>query len=98
MMLEQHIEALIFASEKPVTPKEIKACLQESFGWEVTDEDFNKAVDAIRDKYLADTFSFHLVMSGGGYELMTKKDYAPVINTFLNQKAKKRLTRAALET
>lgn len=98
MMLEQHIEALIFASEKPVTPKEIKACLQEAFGWEVNDEEFEKAVEAIKEKYLADGFSFQLVMTGGGYEFMTKKDFAPLINTFLNQKAKKRLTRAALET
>lgn len=98
MMLEQHIEALIFASEKPVTPKEIKASLQETFGWELTDEDFTKAVDTIRDKFNADTFAFQLTMTGGGYEFMTKKDYAPLINTFLNQKAKKRLTRAALET
>lgn len=98
MMLEQHIEALIFASEKPVTPKEIKAALQESFQWELTDEEFNKAIDAIRDKFNADTFAFQLTMTGGGYEFMTKKDYAPLINTFLNQKAKKRLTRAALET
>lgn len=98
MMLEQHIEALIFASEKPVTPKEIKACLQEAFQWEITDEDFDKAIEAIKEKYLADGFSFQLVMTGGGYEFMTKKDFAPLINTFLNQKAKKRLTRAALET
>lgn len=98
MMLEQHIEALIFASEKPVTPKEIKACLQEAFGWEVNEEEFDKAIEAIKEKYLADGFSFHLVMTGGGYEFMTKKDFAPLINTFLNQKAKKRLTRAALET
>lgn len=97
-MLEQHIEALIFASEKPVTPKEIKACLQEAFGWEVNEEEFEKAIEAIQEKYLADSFSFHLVMTGGGYEFMTKKDFAPLINTFLNQKAKKRLTRAALET
>lgn len=98
MMLEQHVEALIFASEKPVTPKEIKAALQETFQWELSDEDFTKAIDAIRDRYLADSFSFQLTMTGGGYEFMTKKDYAPLINTFLNQKAKKRLTRAALET
>lgn len=98
MMLEQHIEALVFASEKPVTKKEIKDCLQEAFGWEVNEEDFEKAIEAVKEKYLADTFSFQLILSGGGYEFMTKKDYAPLINTFLNQKAKKRLTRAALET
>ena len=98
MMLEQHIEALIFASEKPVTEKEIKACLRETFGWEVNDDDFIKALTAVKEKFLTDAFSFHLTMNGGGYEFMTKKDYAPLINTFLNQKAKKRLTRAALET
>lgn len=98
MMLEQHIEALIFAGEKPVSEKEIKACLREAFGWEVNDDDFARAVAAVKEKYLSNDFSFHLVMSGGGYEFRTKKDYAPLINAFLNQKAKKRLTRAALET
>lgn len=98
MMLEQHLEALIFASEKPVTKKEIKEALKATFGWEVNDEEFDNALEAVRLKYEAETFSFQMVQVGGGYEFATKKEHAPLINTFLNQKAKKRLTRAALET
>ncbi|HXH19096.1 MAG TPA: SMC-Scp complex subunit ScpB [Chitinophagales bacterium] len=98
MMLEQHVEALIFASEKPVTKKEIKDALRAAFGWEVNDETFEQALQALRDKFGADTFSFQIVNTGGGYEFVTKKEHAPLINAFLNQKAKKRLTRAALET
>jgi len=98
MMLEQHLEALIFASEKPVTKKEIKETLKGAFGWEVNDEDFDKALESLRNKYEAETFPFQVVQTGGGYEFATKKEHAPLINAFLNQKARKRLTRAALET
>ncbi len=98
MLLEQHIEALIFASEKPVTKKEILEALKATFEWEVSDEEFENATQAITEKFAADSFSFQLVQAGGGFQFMTKKDFAPLVNTFLNQKAKKRLTRAALET
>ena len=97
-MLEQHLEALIFTSEKPVTKKEITEALKATFGWEVNDDDFEKGLEALKNKYEAESFSFQVVQSGGGYEFVTKKEHAPLINTFLNQKAKKRLTRAALET
>lgn len=97
-MLEQHLEALIFASDKPVTKKEIKETLKAAFGWEVKEADFEKALDALKQKYESEACSFHIAEIGGGYEFVTKKEYAPLINAFLNQKAKKRLTRAALET
>ncbi len=97
-MLEQHIESLIFTSEKPVTKIEIKEALKGAFGWDVTDEDFDAAIAALELKYQDEAFSFHLTQSGGGFQFMTKKDFAPLINTFLNQRSKKRLTRAALET
>src|SRR5688572_20734801 len=98
MMLEQHLESLIFTSEKPVTRKEMKEALKTTFGWEVNDDDFENAVESLRKKYEEETSSFQVVQTGGGYEFVTKKEHAPLINTFLNQKAKKRLTRAALET
>ncbi|GIV34972.1 MAG: segregation and condensation protein B [Chitinophagales bacterium] len=97
-MLEQHIEALIFASEKPVTPKEIKEALKGAYGWEVDEEELSNALTALEERYRAEKYSFHLLQCGGGYQFMTKKDFAPLINTFLNQRSKKRLTRAALET
>ena len=98
MMIEQFIEALIFASEKPVTKKEMKECLQSSYGWEVNEEEFQLALENLLIKYDEQKFSFKIEESGGGFQFMTKKDYAPLINIFLNQKSKKRLTRAALET
>jgi len=92
------MEALIFASEKPVTKKEIREALKAAFGWEVNDEELDKALDALRNKYASEEFSFQIVQTGGGYEFVTKKEHASLISTFLNQKARKRLTRAALET
>jgi segregation and condensation protein B len=76
----------------------MKEALKTTFGWELNDAEFDNALEAVRQKYEAETFSFQVVQVGGGYEFATKKEHAPLINTFLNQKAKKRLTRAALET
>ena len=97
-LLQQHIEAIIFASEHPVTEKEIVESLKTTFGWELGTDEIGEAIEKLIERYNDELFSFHLVQIAGGYHFMTKQDYYPVINTLLNQKARKRLSTAALET
>lgn len=97
-LLQQHIEAIIFASEHPVTDKEISESLKTTFGWELAKDEIQEAIEHLTARYEDELYSFHLVQLAGGYHFMTKQDYYPVINTLLNQKAKKRLSTAALET
>ncbi len=96
--LSQHIEALIFACDQPITYTEVKDVLEETF-----DQKFNKpliteAIKQVDEKYRDSTFAFELTEIAGGYQFLTKPAYHNSIGTYLRQTTKKRLSRAAMET
>jgi segregation and condensation protein B len=97
-LLEQHIEALIFTAESPVSPDDIISCLNTTYGWELKKEQLKEIVEALKDKYKDEVFSFELVEIAEGYQFLSKKEYHSVVNTLLQIKAKRRLSTAALET
>lgn len=97
-LLQQHIEAIIFTSEQPTTVKDIQECLLTTYGWEMLKEAIEEELQNIVNKYSDTNFSFELVNIAGGWHFMTKKDYYPTVATYLNQKAKKRLSTSAMET
>lgn len=97
-MIDKYIEAIIFAGENATTLAEIKDCLNLTFGWEISDEELEQALSSLIEKYQTEAYSFEIRKSGGGYQFFSKKEFASLINNFLNQKAKKKLSRAALET
>ncbi len=97
-LLLQHIEALIFASEQPISSDEILSCLKTAYGWEMKKEQFQSLIQELKEKYSGEDFSFELTEIAEGYQFLTKKEYHHVVNTLLQIKAKKRLSTAALET
>jgi segregation and condensation protein B len=96
--LGNHIEALIFCSEKPIKLAELNACLSEMFEADVPESDIKDAIDRLTAKFEDDQFSFGLVKSGGGYQFLTKPAYQTSISILLKQQSKKRLSTSALET
>ncbi len=96
--LSQHIESLIFAAEQPVTLKEIKTCLEETFQTKFKQTDLADTVQGLMKKYENDGFSFEIIEIAEGYQFLTKGAYHNSVGTMLKQKTKKRLSRAALET
>lgn len=96
--LAQHIEGLIFTSERPLSLKDIKLCLEETFETEFEDQDLESAIEQLMERYSAPEFSFEVLAIGGGYQFLTKGAYHQSIGTLLRQSTKKRLSRAALET
>lgn len=96
--LSQHIEALIFASDQPVSNKEIKSVLEVTFEQKFTETDVVDAVKVVSEKYKADEYAFGLVTIGGGFQFLTKPAYHNTIGTYLKQTTKKRLSSAAMET
>ncbi len=97
-LLLQHIEALIFASEQPITGDEVLSCLKTVYGWELKKEQFQSLISELREKYASEDHSFELIEIADGFQFLTKKEYHYVVNTLLQIKAKKRLSTAALET
>ena len=96
--IEQHIEALIFASEQSIRPEEILYCLQATFGHDLTEEEIQLHLDHIKTKYKSPALAIELVKIGNGYQFLTKKDYHAVIGQLQLQQSKKKLSQAAIET
>ncbi len=99
--IQLFIEALIFASEHPVTKLELLECLKKVYVHrqeEITEELISTSVENIIVKYIGENFAFELRKIGGGYQFLTKPPYHEGISVLLNLKEKKRLSTAALET
>ena len=96
-----HIEALIFASEKPLTNMDLVELLNNAMGFiedRATMDQVDAAVNGIHEKYSAEFYAFELKQSGGGWQFLTKKEYHKTIAQLNGDKFLKRLSNAALET
>lgn len=68
------------------------------FDAEVPDQDIEKAVKQLSERYKADEFSHEIIKTGGGYQFLTKPAYQASIGILLKQQSKRRLSNSALET
>jgi segregation and condensation protein B len=96
-----HIEALVFASDKPLTRIELVELLNNALGFiedRATAEQIDAAIDGIREKYSAEFYAFELREIGGGLQFLTKKEYYKTVALLNGDKFLKRLSTAALET
>ena len=99
--LINHIEALIFASEKPLTAIELTELVNNAFGFlddKVTIDQVETSIEGIKEKYASEFFPFELRESGGGLQFLTKKEFHQTIVQLNGDKFLKRLSTAALET
>lgn len=96
-----HIEALIFASDKPLSPMEITEHLNNAFGFmedKITLDQVETSIEGIVEKYNAEFYPFEIRQSGGGLQFLTKPAYHKTIAQLNGDKFLKRLSAAALET
>lgn len=96
-----HIEALIFASDKPLTTMELTELVNNALGFIEDRADMDQvstAIEGIREKYETDFYSFELKQSGGGWQFLTKVAYHKTVALINGDKFIKRLSAAALET
>ena len=96
-----HIEALIFASDKPLTSMEITELINNAFGFmeeKLTLEQIQTSIDGIIEKYASEFYPFEIRESGGGWQFLTKKDFHKTVAQLNGEKFLKRLSSAALET
>ena len=96
-----HIEALIFASDKPLTTMEIIELVNNALGF-IEDraemDQVTTALEGIREKYASPFYAFEMVQSGGGWQFLTKSEYHKTVAQLNGDKFIKRLSAAALET
>ena len=86
------IEALLFSSEKPITPREIHSYLPDA-----KISDIKNALRVLKYELEAMGRSFGLKEVANGYQFRTHSKYAPYILKML-QTSPNRLSRAAMET
>ncbi|NRB63155.1 MAG: SMC-Scp complex subunit ScpB [Saprospiraceae bacterium] len=96
--LHQNIESLIFTAEQPISEAEIAHTLEIHFGLSIPKPEIQQAILDLIEKYQSDDFSFELVAIAEGYQFLTKGAFHAIIGTFLKQKTRRRLSRAAMET
>jgi len=96
-----HIEALIFASDRPLTTLELTDYVNNALGFledRATLDQVEAALNGIMEKYASDFYPFEVVQSGGGWQFLSKKEYHRTIAQINGDKFLKRLTTASLET
>jgi segregation and condensation protein B len=96
-----HIEALIFASDKPLTVAEVTELLNQAFGFmedKLEAEQIEAALEAVVEKYNSEFYPFEVKQSGGGWQFLTKKEFHKTVAQLNGEKFLKRLSAAALET
>ena len=100
-LITPHIEALIFASEKPLSSNELAELVNNALGFiddRATTEQVDAAINVIREKYESGLYPFEVVESGGGLQFLTKKEFHPTIAQLNGDKFLKKLSVASLET
>jgi segregation and condensation protein B len=107
--LEQHeeivdefahvVEALVFASDEPLSANIIKNILDSArtFG-RVTVEAITGRIKALNKKYEEEGAGFHIVEIAGGFQFATKKEMAQWVSLLFKERARRKLTKSALET
>ncbi len=96
-----HIEALIFASDKPLTTMEITDLVNNAFSFmdeKVSLDQVETSLEGIVEKYKSEFYPFEVTQSGGGWQFLTKKEYHKTIAQLNGDKFLKKLSAAAMET
>lgn len=96
-----HIEALIFASDKPLTTLEITELVNNALSFmedKISLDQVEAAIEGITEKYASEFYPFEMKQSGGGWQFLTKKDFHKTIAQLNGDKFLKRLSAASLET
>ncbi|ACU64648.1 SMC-Scp complex subunit ScpB [Chitinophaga pinensis] len=96
-----HIEALIFAADRPLPLLDVLDLLNNALAFledRATLEQVEASLEAIKEKYNSEFYAFEVRESGGGYQFLTKKEYYQTVAQLNGDKFLKRLSTAALET
>lgn len=96
--LMPHVEALIFASERPLTQIEMTEIIGQALETVIEGERIATCLEAIREKYEAEYYPFQLREIGGGYQFLTKKAFHKTVLQLNGDKHIKKLSTAAMET
>lgn len=90
--LEAIVEALLFASPEPLTPKMLFKLLSDE-----PKEDIQAALDALSQKYEGGG-GLHLAQVAGGFQITTRPELHDWVRRLFHERSSQKLSVAALET
>ncbi|TDI83930.1 MAG: SMC-Scp complex subunit ScpB [Caldithrix sp.] len=90
---KQIVEALIFASDVPISAKKI-ADLEE----ELDSRKIKKIVEELNSDYQKSKRAFFIANVAGGFQLNTRKDFTPWLKKLFKGRLRTRLSQASLES
>jgi len=86
-------EALIFASDEPLSVTQIKSILDDT-----TPGQIKKAIEKLNHEYRQTNRAIKIIHVAGGYEMVTRESYAQWVKELFKRRSTSRLSQAALET
>ncbi len=90
--LESVIEAVLFASDEPLTPARLADIA------ETTTRQVNELVKKLNEKYRTGSSAFRIEQIAGGYQMLTLSCFNHWLKQLLRARSESRLSPAALET
>ena len=91
--LKSAVEALIFASEKPVTIEQIKKALGN-----LDSASVNNIIDELKNEYDSGNRGIRIIEIAGGFQMITRTAYAPFLKKFFKNRYSDKLSKPALES
>ncbi len=88
------LEAVLFASEKPLSTEELREAFEES----ISVKEINEALEILKTDYQSQGRGFQLVEIAGGFQIVTDPRFAGYLKRFYQEREKKKLSQATLET
>lgn len=94
------IEALIFSSDDSLSAEEIIGAVKSIDGEEIelNKNDVDSTVDLLNQKYIENGNAFRILRIANGYLYATLEAFAKYVGYLSSERAKRRLSQAALET
>jgi len=96
--LQNAFLALLFASEQVVQPAQIQATLQVHFQQDFSLQTIEKIAESTQEHLKTTAMPFEILKIAQGFQLMTTKKYHQMLEIFIQQQSKKKLSTASLET
>lgn len=91
--MRQVVEALIFASDVPLSAEQIRQYVDGA-----TPSQIRKAIETLNLEYTKTNRAFHVIAVAGGFQMVTRENYSQWVKKLYHRRIKARLSQAALET
>lgn len=96
--LDFAVEALVFASDVPLRASDVARVVGDTTGADVSPDAVAASVERLNGEYAGTDRAFRILAYGGGYQMATVEEAAPLVRALFAREDERRLSRSLLET